>query len=65
MIEGVRRAGCEKRIWRHNDVDHLEALLIAAGRERAKLIVFESLYSMDGDIAPVAESLLWLRNTGP
>src|ERR1700688_2828196 len=55
MIEGVRRAGCEKRIWRHNDVAHLEELLIAAGRERAKLIVFESLYSMDGDIAPVAE----------
>src|SRR6202453_2076723 len=55
MIEGVRRAGCEKKIWRHNDVKHLEELLIAAGRERAKLIVFESLYSMDGDIAPVAE----------
>ncbi len=55
MIEGVRRSGCEKQIWRHNDVDHLEELLKAAGKERAKLIVFESLYSMDGDIAPVAE----------
>ena len=55
IIEGVRRSGCEKRIWRHNDVAHLEELLIAAGPERAKLIVFESLYSMDGDIAPVAE----------
>jgi 5-aminolevulinate synthase len=55
MIEGVRRSGCEKRVWRHNDLAHLEELLIAAGRERAKLIVFESLYSMDGDIAPVAE----------
>src|SRR5271154_121505 len=55
MIEGVRRSGCERRIWRHNDVAHLEELLVAAGRERAKLIVFESLYSMDGDIAPVAE----------
>jgi 5-aminolevulinate synthase len=54
IIEGVRRSGCEKRIWRHNDVGHLEELLIAAGPERAKLIVFESLYSMDGDIAPVA-----------
>ena len=53
MIEGVRRAGCAKQIWRHNDLAHLEELLIAAGRERAKLIVFESLYSMDGDIAPV------------
>ncbi|WP_246695788.1 5-aminolevulinate synthase [Methylocystis rosea] len=55
MIEGVRRSGCEKQIWRHNDVGHLEELLKAAGNERAKLIVFESLYSMDGDIAPVAE----------
>src|SRR6202451_1319155 len=55
MIEGIRRASCEKKVWRHNDVGHLEQLLIAAGRERAKLILFESLYSMDGDIAPVAE----------
>jgi len=55
MIEGVRRAGCEKQVWRHNDVAHLEELLAAAGKERAKLIVFESLYSMDGDIAPIAE----------
>lgn len=55
MIEGVRRSGCERQIWRHNDVEHLEELLRAAGKERAKLIVFESLYSMDGDIAPVAE----------
>jgi 5-aminolevulinate synthase len=53
MIEGVRRAGCEKKIWRHNDVAHLEQLLIEAGRDRAKVIVFESLYSMEGDIAPV------------
>jgi 5-aminolevulinate synthase len=55
MIEGVRRSGCEKTVWRHNDVAHLEALLAAADPERAKLIVFESLYSMDGDIAPIAE----------
>ncbi len=55
MIEGIRRSGCEKQVWRHNDTGHLEELLIAAGRDRAKLIVFESLYSMDGDIAPVAE----------
>lgn len=55
MIEGVRRSGTEKKIFRHNDVAHLESLLQAAGRERAKLIVFESVYSMDGDVAPIAE----------
>jgi 5-aminolevulinate synthase len=55
MIEGVRRSGAEKKVFRHNDVRHLESLLQAAGRERAKLIVFESVYSMDGDIAPIAE----------
>ncbi|MBA3448454.1 MAG: 5-aminolevulinate synthase [Pseudaminobacter sp.] len=53
MIEGVRRSGAEKKIFRHNDVGHLETLLQAVGRERAKLIVFESVYSMDGDIAPI------------
>jgi 5-aminolevulinate synthase len=53
MIEGVRQSGCEKQIWRHNDVAHLEELLKAAGPDRPKLIVFESLYSMDGDVAPV------------
>ena len=53
MIEGVRQSGCEKQIWRHNDVDHLEELLRAAALERPKLIVFESLYSMDGDLAPI------------
>jgi 5-aminolevulinate synthase len=53
IIEGVRQSGCEKRIWRHNDLDHLEELLRAAGPERPKLIVFETLYSMDGDVAPV------------
>src|SRR5688572_18503627 len=54
MIEGVRRSGGQKQIWRHNDLEHLEDLLIAGGRGRAKLIVFESVYSMDGDVAPVA-----------
>src|SRR6267378_2771777 len=53
MIEGVRQSGCEKRIWRHNDIDHLEQLLRAAEAERPKLIVFETIYSMDGDVAPV------------
>ena len=53
MIEGVRQSGCDKRIWRHNDVEHLEQLLRESGAERPKLIVFETLYSMDGDVAPV------------
>ncbi|MBV9260032.1 MAG: 5-aminolevulinate synthase [Pseudolabrys sp.] len=53
MIEGVRQAGCEKKIWRHNDLAHLEQLLKAAEPNRPKLIVFESLYSMDGDVAPI------------
>ncbi len=57
MIEGVRRSGCEKQVWRHNDVDHLELLLKAADADRPKLVVFESLYSMDGDIAPIARIL--------
>ena len=52
MIEGVRQAGCDKAIFRHNDLAHLEELLVAAG-ERPKLIVFESVYSMDGDVAPI------------
>ena len=53
MIEGARQAGCDRQIWRHNDVAHLEELLKAADPARPKLIMFESLYSMDGDIAPV------------
>jgi 5-aminolevulinate synthase len=53
MIEGVRAAGCARQIWRHNDVQHLEELLSLAAPARPKLIVFESIYSMDGDVAPV------------
>src|SRR6266403_2108093 len=53
MIEGVRQSKCEKQIFRHNDMAHLEELLRAADPERPKLIVFETLYSMDGDVAPI------------
>ena len=54
MIEGIRQSNCEKQIFRHNDMAHLEELLKAAGKSRPKIIVFESLYSMDGDISPVS-----------
>ena len=53
MIEGVRQSKCEKLIFRHNDVAHLEKLLQGLDPKRPKLIVFESLYSMDGDVAPI------------
>jgi len=55
MIEGVRRSSAERQVWRHSDVAHLEELLAAQPHDRAKLIVFESVYSMDGDIAPIKE----------
>src|SRR6202050_973688 len=53
MIEGVRAAGCAKQVWRLNDLVHLEVLLSRAVPVRPKLIVFESVYSMDGDVAPL------------
>jgi len=55
IIQGLRLARCEKQIFRHNDVEHLESLLKQAATDRPKIIVFESVYSMDGDIAPIAE----------
>jgi 5-aminolevulinate synthase len=54
MIAGIRNSGCEKRVWRHNDLAHLEELLANDDPALPKLIAFESVYSMDGDIAPIA-----------
>ncbi|MBE0413050.1 MAG: 5-aminolevulinate synthase [Yoonia sp.] len=55
MIEGVRRNGGAKRIFRHNDLAHLRELLAADDPAAPKLIAFESIYSMDGDFGPIAE----------
>jgi 5-aminolevulinate synthase len=55
MIAGVRQSGMQKQIFKHNDTAHLRELLQAAGKSRPKLIVFESVYSMDGDVSPIAE----------
>ena len=53
MIAGMRGSGCARKIFQHNDLYDLERLLKDAGRERPKLIAFESVYSMDGDVAPI------------
>jgi 5-aminolevulinate synthase len=54
MIAGIKSSGCDKRVFRHNDLEHLEELLAAEDPETPRLIAFESVYSMDGDIAPIA-----------
>jgi 5-aminolevulinate synthase len=55
MIEGIRHSRAERRVFRHNDLDDLKRQLIEVGAERPKIITFVSVYSMNGDIAPIAE----------
>jgi 5-aminolevulinate synthase len=54
IIDGLRHSGAEKLIFRHNDADHLEQLLAAADPDRPKLVILESVYSMSGEVAPLA-----------
>ena len=55
MIEGIRHSQCEKIIWEHNDPKDLERKLSRCDREQPKIVAFESIYSMDGDISPISE----------
>jgi 5-aminolevulinate synthase len=55
MIHGIRHSGADRKVFRHNDIDHLAKLLAAEPYERPKIIAFESIYSMDGDIGPIKE----------
>ena len=64
MIAGIRQGGGERHIYRHNDLAHLEALLAAAPADAPKLIAFESVYSMDGDIADLAGTIALARKYG-
>ena len=57
MIEGIRHCRAEKRIWKHNDPKDLDRILSEYGADVPKIVAFESVYSMDGDIAPIAEIL--------
>jgi len=64
MIAGIRNGGCERHIFRHNDLEHLEQLLAAAPAGAPKLVAFESVYSMDGDIADLAGTIALAKKYG-
>ncbi len=64
MIAGIRHSGCERHVFRHNDLEHLEQLLAAAPADAPKLIAFESVYSMDGDIADLRGTIALARSYG-
>ncbi len=64
MIHGIRNSRAEKHVFRHSDPDHLAFLLQGVGRARPKLIAFESVYSMEGDIAPIADYVRLAKDHG-
>jgi 5-aminolevulinate synthase len=64
MIAGIRNCGCERHLFRHNDLQHLESLLVDAPADRPKLIAFESVYSMDGDISDLAGTIQLAKKYG-
>src|SRR5579875_676464 len=64
MIAGIRNGGCERHVFRHNDLEHLESLLRAAPADAPKLVAFESVYSMDGDIADLAGTIALAKRYG-
>ncbi|WEK56548.1 MAG: 5-aminolevulinate synthase [Candidatus Brevundimonas phytovorans] len=64
MIEGIRHGGGPRHIFRHNDLEHLEELLAAAPLGAPKLVAFESVYSMDGDIADIAGTIALAKKYG-
>jgi 5-aminolevulinate synthase len=64
MIAGIRHGGCERHVFLHNDLEHLESLLAAAPKGAPKLIAFESVYSMDGDIADLKGTIALAKKYG-
>lgn len=64
MIAGIRNGRCQYKVFRHNDLEHLEQLLAAAPADAPKLVAFESVYSMDGDIADIAGTIALAKKYG-